>query len=385
MADSSFFDESKDNSLVKSEIVAKYFWSWAKIMINTLKKAKENDNKKSPKKDSKIAYVDLFSGPGSYQDGSKSTPLLILERAIADIDMSEMLVTLFNDKDLNNTQSLQQAIEFIPDISRLSYQPIILNKEVGEEIFQALQPIINKVPTLFFIDPWGYKGLSLSLIRALIKGWGCDCIFFFNYNRINMGLNNPIVKEHMNSLFGKERADTLREELKPMQPEERESTIIEAICQALKDVGGSHVQDFCFKNASGSRTSHYLIFVSKNSRGHSIIKDIMAKKSSIFDRGVPSFEYNPAPAIQLSLFDIKPPDELENMLLDEFAGQTLTMKEIYNQHHVGKRYISKNYKEALRKLEQQGKIIAEPPATGRKKNKGEITFGDKVRVTFPLK
>lgn len=374
MADSSFFDESRDNSLVKAEIVAKYFWAWAKVIIP---RAKKSSNK--------IAYIDLFSGPGSYQDGSKSTPLLILERAIADPGMSQMLVTLFNDKDSNNTQSLQQAIASIPDISRLKYNPIVLNEEVGEEIVQEIKQINDNVPTLFFIDPWGYKGLSLKLISSLIKDWGCDCIFFFNYNRINPGLNNPKVKEHMNELFGKERVNILSQELKSMSTEQRELKIVEAICEALKEVGGSHVQDFCFKNATGNRTSHYLIFVSKNSVGHSIIKDIMAKKSSIFDRGVPSFEYNPAPAIQLSLFDIKPPDELENMLLDEFAGQTLTMEEIYNQHNVGKRYISKNYKAALRKLEQQGKIIVDPPASTRKKSKGEITFADKVRVTFPPK
>jgi three-Cys-motif partner protein len=325
----------------------------------------------------------LFSGPGAYKDGSKSTPLLILERAIANPDMSQMLVTLFNDKDSNNTQSLQQAIESIPDLGQLKYKPIVLNKEVGEEIIQEIQKI-NNVPTLFFIDPWGYKGLSLKLIASIIKGWGCDCIFFFNYNRINPGLNNPKVKEHMNSLFGQQRVDSLRKELLKMPPEPRELAIVNAICQALKDVGGSHVQDFCFKNVNGSRTSHYLIFVSKNKLGHSIIKDIMAKKSSIFTQGVPSFEYNPAP-IQLSLFDIGQLDALENMLVDEFAGQTLTMEQIYNQHHVGKRYISKNYKEALRKLEQQDKIITDPPANKRRKYKGEITFGEEVKVTFPPK
>src|SRR4028119_718674 len=374
MADSSFFDESRDNSLVKAEIVAKYFWAWAKVIIPT-----------SKKRSNKIAYIDLFSGPGCYQDGSKSTPLLILERAIADPDMSQMLVTLFNDKNSNHTQSLKQAIASIPDIGRLRHEPIVLNKEVGEEIFQAIQQINNNVPTLFFVDPWGYKGLSLKLIRSLIKGWGCDCIFFFNYNKINPGLNNPKVKEHMNSLFGQDRVDSLRTELK-MPPEQRESIIVNAICQALKDVGGSHVQDFCFKNVSGSRTSHYLIFVSKDKLGHSIMKDIMAKKSSIFTQGVPSFEYNQSQApIQLSLFDSQPLDDLENMLLNEFAGQTLTMEQIYNQHHVGKRYISKNYKEALKKLEQQGKIIADPPASQRRKQKGEITFGEQVRVSFPPK
>ncbi|HBE17150.1 MAG TPA: hypothetical protein DEG17_23850 [Cyanobacteria bacterium UBA11149] len=105
MSGSSFFDESKDQSLVKAEIVAKYFFAWAKVIIPQAKKRGE-----------KIAYVDLFSGPGRYKDGSKSTPLLILERAIADPDMRQMLITIFNDKDSNNTQSLQQAIDSIPDI-----------------------------------------------------------------------------------------------------------------------------------------------------------------------------------------------------------------------------------------------------------------------------
>ncbi|MEZ2233059.1 three-Cys-motif partner protein TcmP [Microcoleus sp.] len=371
MADNSFFDESRDNSLVKSAIVAKYFWAWAKVIIPTAKK-----------KSNKIAYIDLFSGPGRYEDGSKSTPLLILERAIADPDMSQMLVTLFNDKDSNNTQSLDQAIKSIPDIGRLKHTPKVVNQEVGEEIVEAIQKI-NYVPTLFFIDPWGYKGLSLGLIGAVIKDWGCDCIFFFNYNRVNMGLPNVSVDKHMNSLFGQERANALREQLKLKQPYERELVIVEAISQALKEIGGNYVLPFCFKTDTGTRTSHHLIFVSKNVLGYSIMKEIMAKESSSTEQGVPLFEYNSATQYQPLLFELsRPLDDLENMLLNEFAGQTLTMEAIYNQHHVGKRYISKNYKEALRKLEQQGKIIVDPPASKRRKYKGEITFGEQVKVTF---
>ena len=374
MADSSFFDESRDNSLVKSEIVAKYFWAWAKVIMPTAKKWKTN-----------IAYIDLFSGPGRYQDGSKSTPLLILERAIADSDMSERLVTVFNDKDSNNTQSLRQAIESIPDISRLTHKPILLNMEVGEEIVQAIQQI-NMIPTLFFIDPWGYKGLSLELLGTVIKDWGCDCIFFFNYNRINMGLPNVSVDKHMNSLFGQERANALREQLKLKQPYERELVIVEEISQALKEIGGNYVLPFCFKTARGTRTSHHLIFVSKHERGYDVMKQIMAKESSSTEQGVPLFEYNAATQNQPLLFELsRPLDDLENMLLNEFAGKTLTMAAIHNNHNVGKRYISKNYKEALKKLEQQGKIIADPPASKRRKQNGEITFGDQVRVTFPPK
>jgi len=374
MTDNSFFDESRQQSLVKAEIVAKYFWAWAKVIITQAKKKRTN-----------IAYIDLFSGPGRYQDGSQSTPLLILERAIADPDMRELLVTIFNDVDLHNTHSLQQAINSLPKIDSLKHRPIILNTEVGEDIVRALEEI-KLVPTLFFVDPWGYKGLSLRLIGSVIKNWGCDSIFFFNYNRINMGLHNPAVEKHMNSLFGKERADMLREELELKRPHERELIILEALSQALKERGGEYVLPFCFKDDRGTRTSHHLIFVSKHVLGYSIMKNIMANASSSTEQGVPSFKYNRATEEQPLLFELSRPfDELEDMLLDKFAGRTMTMIEVYNQHHIGTRYIDKNYKDALRKLEQQGKIIASPPASKRSKRQGKITFADSVKVTFPPK
>jgi len=84
----------------------------------------------------------------------------------------------------------------------------VRNKEVGQEIV-AMFSQMRLIPTLFFIDPWGYKGLTLQLINAVLKDWGCDIIVFFNYNRISMGLSNQYVEEHMNALFTKQRADTL--------------------------------------------------------------------------------------------------------------------------------------------------------------------------------
>jgi three-Cys-motif partner protein len=368
MTDQSFFDERTEQSFIKAEIVAKYFWAWAKVIIPQAKKMQNE-----------IAYIDLFSGPGRYKDGSQSTPLRILERAIADPDMREMLITIFNDIDHNNTQSLQEAIASLDGINTLKHQPIVLNKDVGEEIIRDLQ-LIRAVPTLFFIDPWGYKRLSLQLINSAIAGWGCDCIFFFNYNRINPGVTNQKVETHMNDLFGKDQADILRQEVRNLHPDQRESIIIQAIGDALKKVGGSYFQDFCFKNEDKDRTSHYLIFVSKNHRGHKIMKDIMAPYSSTMIQGVPSFKYDEKP-VQLSLFDSQPLDKLENMLLDEFAGQTMTMLQVYERHDVGKRYLETNYKEALKKLESQGKITVEPPSSKRKPN----TMGDKVTITFPPK
>ncbi len=377
MSGNSFFDEQKEQSLIKARIVEKYFWVWAKVIIPTVKKS-------SP--EPRIAYIDLFAGAGRYKDGSKSTPVKVLETAISDPDMRNMLVSIFNDADVENVNSLQQAIDAISGIEGLKHRPQVVNHEVGENIVRTFRER-KLVPTLFFVDPWGYKGLSLQLINSVVKDWGCDCIFFFNYNRINMGLSNDAVKEPMDALFGQVRADQVRKRLKKaLSPQERELTVVEAICEALKEMGGQYVLPFRFRHEIGNRTSHHLIFVSKHVKGYEIMKEIMAKESSEQTQGVSSFEYNPATLQQPLLFELtRPLDELEAMLLDMFSGRTITMKEIYDQHHVGKPYISKNYKTALGNLEAQGRIVADPPASKRRKMKGEITFADSVKVIFPAK
>ena len=165
----SFFDESSEQSQVKALIIAKYFWSWAKVIIPSARK-----------RAGKIAYIDLFAGPGRYKDGTPSTPLLVLKQAVKDSAIREMLVAIFNDNNADNSRSLQEAIDALPGINRLRYPPRVCNEEVGERIVQMFESM-RLIPTFFFVDPWGYKGLSLRLINSVLKDWGCDALFFFNY------------------------------------------------------------------------------------------------------------------------------------------------------------------------------------------------------------
>jgi three-Cys-motif partner protein len=106
-----FFDETSEQSAVKTAIVAKYFWAWAKVIIPTAKPSSGD-----------IAYIDPFAGPGRYNDGTKSTPLLSLEQTIADPDMRKMLVCLFIDADRANARSLETAISELAGIATLTYR-----------------------------------------------------------------------------------------------------------------------------------------------------------------------------------------------------------------------------------------------------------------------
>lgn len=371
-----FFEESREPSQVKARIVEKYFSAWADVIIGDGNKI------------NKIGYVDFFAGPGKYEDEAKSTPLLVLEKAIDSKKIRDRLVSVFNDANPDFTKNLEDAIKLIPGIDTLKNEPKVENLEMGEEeIAVQILDHVKGIPSLYFVDPWGYKGLSLQLISSAVKNWGCDCIFFFNYNRINIDINNPLVKDRINSIFGIERTEKLRRIINGMNPSDRELTIIEEICQAVRAECGQYVLPFCFKKEDGKRSSHHLIFVTKDKTGYKIMKEIMAKESSDTDQGVPSFEYNTATEKQLLLFGYtRPLDDLAEMLLEAFAGRTLTRRQIYDQHNVGTRYIPNNYKEILIKFEVEGIIQTDPPADKRPKRKGEVTFSETtVKVTFPPK
>ncbi len=373
-----FFEEQREQSLVKATITTKYFDVWASIITST-----QNNNARSyGKKDDRIAYIDLFAGPGRYKDGSSSTPVMILEKAIQNDNFRNRLVTVFNDKDDASVQSLTKTIEGIKGISTLKYQPKVICNEVGETIVKDFDSR-QLVPTLFFVDPWGYEGLSLRLINSVVKDWGCDAIFFFNYNRINMGISNPGVEPHMRALF-ENQYDSLAATVNGRPPQEREAQVVESLCQAIKGYGTRFTLPFRFKDATGSRTSHHLIFVSKHFKGYDEMKKIMYKESTSHADGVASFEYNPRDVLskqQQLLFQLSTPlSELRESILRSYTGRTVGLLPLYEEHSVDKPFVLKNYKDVLKDMFAENTICA-VGRDGKPPKKG--TFADHMTITFP--
>ena len=59
-----FFDQQKANSRIKARIVSEYFPHYCQIIAS----------KHMPER---FGYFDLFAGPGVYEDGQESTPILL--------------------------------------------------------------------------------------------------------------------------------------------------------------------------------------------------------------------------------------------------------------------------------------------------------------------
>lgn len=363
-----FFEERSDQSEVKARIVQKYFDAWANIVIGSARRYGEG----------KIAYIDLYAGPGRYKDGAASTPLLVLQKAIENERIRASVVAYFNDQDTNSSNTLQSEIDALPGIKTLKHAPIVNCNEVGADAEEYFAKTAI-VPSFTFFDPFGYKGLSLRLVNGVIKDWGCDCVFFFNYNRINAGISNPMVKDHMNALFGEVRANELRAKVSGSPPGVRQEMVLEELSNALTEMGGEFVLPFRFKNDKG-RLTHHLVFVSKNFKGYEVMKEIMARESSTEDQGVASFAYSLADETMPLLFELQRPiDDLQEMLMSEFSGQSLAMHNIYRRHSVGRPYLKKHYKSVIMNLESAGRVtVSDPESKRRPKN----TLADRLIIKF---
>jgi three-Cys-motif partner protein len=364
MADTTFFDAPTEASLKKQRIASKYFGGWANIVLQ-----------KARAREGKIMYVDLFCGPGRYKDGSKSTPLLVLEHVIQTPALRDTVQVVLNDENPDFIRALEQHMADLSGLDTLRFKPVVRNRVVGREIIPKIQAI--DVPTLFFADPWGYAGISVDLIEASIAHWGSDFLFFFNYNRINMNLGCEAMNEPINEFFSAGRAQELRSKITSLRPAQREEEILAAMKKAIKDLG-AHVGTFKYRSESGSRSRHHLICVSKHKQGMALFKEISARESTRFDDNVPSLEHNPgSDPLQRLLFS--PLNDLETDLLATYTGKVMTPGQIYHAHHNGKPYVLKNYRQALLNLEERGDVSVDPPKGVRPRT---ATIPVDAKVTF---
>lgn len=101
MGNERFFEIPSDQSLIKQEIVHQYFGTWKNVI------------KKGWEKSIPIAYVDLFCGPGKYENGTESVPLRVVRTVLEDPELCNRIKLIFNDENSDYIDTLEKSIEEI--------------------------------------------------------------------------------------------------------------------------------------------------------------------------------------------------------------------------------------------------------------------------------
>ena len=356
MKENQFFEKQSISSKIKASIVSEYFPSYCKII------AKKHEP-------IELRYIDLFAGPGFYEDGSPSTPILIGDHCNKDGFLKQKVKLIFNDNQYYDVLK-QNFLRVFPE-GTFSRKPHFGKSTVGEHkgISDFLTTTThigkkNERPSLLFIDPFGYKGIETKILAEFLKNWGNEIFIFVNTKRIHPALENDKFENLMINLFPSTFQKLKNDRRFRLTVPERLSLIIESLGEEYKTILGGIVYytAFKFQEEDSDGTSHYILHLTKGSRGYDLIKTTyndFANVGTVFD-GVNTYTFDAKKYGKEinELFDLKAVniERLGDELTRKYMGRSLSANQLFEEHHTSGLYSRSHYIQALRKLFENGEL-----------------------------
>lgn len=350
-----FFDIQTDSSRIKANIVANYFPSYCKI----INRARQDT----------IVYLDLFSGPGVYKDGSWSTPMLIGDAVAKDEALKDIVLLMFND----NAYIEQLKNNFHSHFPQGSFKhpPRFGDKTVGDddkikEFLIKKHEKKNPRPTLLFFDPWGYKGIDTKELSEFLQNWGNEIFLFVNIKRIHAAIQNDKFDQLMALLFPTTIEKIKHERRYKASVHERLSLIIDHLANEFKTniPRGLYHTAFKFQEEDSSATSHYIIHFTKHPKGYELVKQTYynfdnigadLEKDGTYTFDAKKMNYSAGLGFDFTEDNLK---NLSEALMKRYTGRTITARKLFEEHQINTKYCATHYAKTLRKMVENDLVEA---------------------------
>jgi three-Cys-motif partner protein len=267
-----FFTKQSAHSRLKSEIVADYVVPWASIVWPHVKRRGKK----------RLLYLDFFSGPGRFDDGAESTPLLVLNKTDAILrdgtPLKEVLATRFYEGDPAFCRQLRSNIYSQAHVVDLEYKPKIRPFQLSAD---RINRIVSRITdgTLVFIDPFDNTRLSAKLFYFATKSWGCDCISYLSVSGITRNVQREPMPEYLTELFGVDGLGELKRSLNGCaDAEDADELVMQYLRESLRRHSRLYLVWLFMETDKVERTSYALVFMSKDKLGFKIMRDIMSSR-----------------------------------------------------------------------------------------------------------
>ncbi|MDO3401924.1 three-Cys-motif partner protein TcmP [Mycolicibacterium neoaurum] len=288
----------------KHELLTRYLDAWFPILTSW---------------NTKVFYIDGFSGPGTYADGEPGSPLLAIEAARKREAMlkGSTVMFLFNEGHKRRFEELDARLDEL--IAAGLPDKFEIYTRQGEFADMA-QELVNDradrsfVPTFAFVDPFGWSGVPIDLICKLTRDKRSELFILFSYNSLNRWITEPSQQRNMQELFG--CTDYLQAEGKT--PAHRKEFLASLYERQLRDIGGfEHVSRFEMIEKN-NRTSYFLYHCTRSLKGLEVMRSAMwaidPQSGRQFSDRVAGLE---------PLFEGPLTFDLEERLIAAFEGQTV--------------------------------------------------------------
>lgn len=283
----------------KHAILKKYLDAWLPIMTNF---------------SDRVLYVDGFAGPGRYSNGEEGSPLIAINAALNHRRLPNSEINMiFIEDDKDRLDSLKDKIFEMKCPNNLKTMCV---KGKFSEVAEKILTDFKSVPTFFFIDPFGWKGIPMSIIKKIMANPKYEVLITFMYEEINRFLDASGVSSSLNEVFGSgDWVYTTKEK----DPGKRLLSLHNLYKNQLGKVAEiKYVESFKMINKA-NRTDYFLFFGTNSIDGLKKMKSAMWK---VDESGLFQFSdatYNP---LQPTLMETVPDyDLLKALILNQFRNK----------------------------------------------------------------
>lgn len=315
----------------------------------------------------RIVFLDGFAGPGIYDQGEEGSPVIAMKTLLDHGYLQNMtnceVVFVFCEKDAARLTSLREQVQKIVT----SHSPFPSNVKIemhGEAFSDAARGILNALsgtgttqnlaPTFAFVDPFGFSGVPIALLRDLLVFDRCELFVNLMVDHINRFATNPKVSQHMDELFGTQEYMAVQ----GVPSGQRVQFLHDLYKRQLSTVCNfPFVQSFAMYGMNG-HLSYYLMHGTRHVRGVELMKDAMWK----IDPGSGSSFHDRLAGMDV-LFQPEPDfTPLIAALSQTFKGKTATIDVVERwvtlETPYRKAHLRKN---ALTPLEKSGRLTVTRP------------------------
>lgn len=307
---------------------------------------------------STIRIYDLFCGEGEYPNGGKGSPLVILDAVKSCLEVNarsarpSRFICHFNDAKPEKALKAQEAVvkakyEFPEQWVRLKF---------SQEEYSAVAPnVIDEIEAsrdtraFVFIDPYGYKHVSVDDIWHLLEGGKTEVLLFL-----------PIT--HMYRFGERATPDSLDRLLAELVPEDQrpfsgQFDFIEKLRSGFerKFWSETFVEPFTIQKDAG--TVYALFFFTRNELGMEKMLEVKWKIDGEAGQGWTYVKRSKATQLTME-FEPPPPNPYEDAIWKYIESDERSNGDIY-LFTLRQRHLPKHTVEVLEHLQEEGLISVE--------------------------
>lgn len=295
-----------------------------------------------------IYYVDGFAGRGTYRDGKIGSPIRMAELA----QQFKREGKPYSFRCINVEENEEYFADLQAETAKFGSIVQNLHGRFADHLDHILQAIGNQ-PAIFFLDPFGIKGIDWTAIRKIInRSARTDLWIRFDHIELRRLDGNYDVNERkfdlLTSVFGIEDEAYLHSLLASGNtPEERIRDCLELYRNRLeqefkKAKGSGYADSYTIKSLSGL-DKYYLMYACAHEKGIVLASNVVFGVEEKYK--IELLEYRKLQeegkliAVQLSLFEEAEPTkekifeekvaQLKNYIWTKCKGQNLTRINIH--------------------------------------------------------